>query len=101
MTIQVFVLGIWQTGPDQGSERVSSVLLVHAGDPFAVTFNWTGLEVWRTDNGTDWEHQSASGFGNRTNTASLVNNAILSFREGILIGTWNNFEGGALWMPER
>ena len=76
-------------------------LLAHDGNLFAVTFNeQTGLEVWRTDNGTVWEQDSANGFGNPSNTTSLWNNAILNYQGKIILGAWNNFEGGTLWMSE-
>lgn len=77
-------------------------LLVHDGNLFAVTFNeQTGLEVWRTADGNVWEQDSTNGFGHPNNTTSLWNNAILNYQGRIVIGTWNNFDGGALWMSLR
>jgi hypothetical protein len=77
-------------------------LLAHEGNLWAVTFNeQTGLQVWRSTDGTSWELDSANGFGHPNNSSSLWNNAILEYRGRILVGTWNNFDGGELWMSTR
>jgi hypothetical protein len=98
----------WQWEPvvgdgfgDPANIKIES-LLAHEGSLFAVTFNeQTGVQVWRSTDGISWELDSANGFGHPNNSSSLWNNAILEYRGRILIGTWNNFDGGELWMSTR
>ena len=83
---------------DVNNIKVES-LLVYGGMLYAATFNpLTGVEVWRSADGISWQQFSANGFGNSDNFATLWNNATLEYQGQILIGTWNDNDGGELWM---
>jgi hypothetical protein len=74
-------------------------LLVHDDLLYAVTFNpQTGLQIWRSDDAINWEQIISNGFGDSNNFSTLWNNAIIEFQGHIVIGTWNDAEGGELWM---
>ena len=65
---------------------------------YATTFNpYLGLQVWRSADGLVWEQVVANGFGDGNNDATLWNSATLLYQGRILIGTWNDVEGGELW----
>jgi len=58
----------------------------------------TGMEVWRTANGTNWEKTGSAGFGNAHNWASYWDHALVVFRGCLYLGTWNVSDGGEVWM---
>lgn len=65
---------------------------------YAVTYNEAmGLQIWSSANGTSWEQVVANGFGDSGNYSTLWNSAAIEYKGNILIGTWNNAEGGELW----
>jgi hypothetical protein len=64
----------------------------------AATFNPPmGLQLWRSADGTNWEQVTANGFGDSFNVSTLWNSATVKYQGQILIGTWNDVEGGELW----
>ena len=65
---------------------------------YAVTYNWAGLQVWCSSNGMNWEWVAANGFGDSGNFSTLWNSATAVYQGQIVIGTWNNYEGGEVWM---
>lgn len=73
-------------------------LLVYDDLLYAVTFNWQGLQIWRSVDGNNWEQIISNGFGDRNNFSTLWSNATLEYQGYILMGTWNNVDGGELWM---
>jgi hypothetical protein len=74
-------------------------LLVHDDLLYAVTFNpQTGLQIWRSEDALNWEQIISNGFGDSNNFSTLWNNAFTEFQGHIVIGTWNNVDGGELWM---
>lgn len=82
---------------DTGNIKIES-LLVHDDLLYAVTFNWQGLQIWRSEDAIHWEQIISNGFGDGNNFSTLWNNALTEFRGHIVIGTWNDAEGGELWM---
>jgi hypothetical protein len=65
---------------------------------YAATLNQAmGLQLWRSADGEGWEQVTANGFGDSNNRATLWNSATLLYQGHILIGTWNDIEGGELW----
>ena len=65
---------------------------------YAVTTNSeTGLEVWRTANGTDWEQVGFAGFGDSNNSAPYWDNSVAVFDNCLYIGTTNSANGGEVW----
>ena len=74
-------------------------LLVHDDLLYAVTFNpQTGLQIWRSEDALNWEQIISNSFGDSNNFSTLWNNAFTEFQGHIVIGTWNNVDGGELWM---
>ena len=74
-------------------------LLVHDDLLYAVTFNpQTGLQIWRSEDALNWEQIISNGFGDSNNFSTLWNDAFIEYQGHILIGTWNNVDGGELWM---
>jgi hypothetical protein len=57
-----------------------------------------GLQIWRSTDGISWQQIISNGFGDSANFSTLWNNATIEYHEQILIGTWNNVDGGELWM---
>jgi hypothetical protein len=92
----------WEMVIGDGFEDTSNIkiesLLVHDDLLYAVTFNWQGLQIWRSSDGTNWEQIVSNGFGDSNNYSTLWNNASTEFQGQIAIGTWNDAEGGELWM---
>ena len=83
---------------DSSNIKVES-LLVHDDLLYAVTFNpQTGLQIWRSEDALNWEQIISNGFGDTNNFSTLWNNAFIEYQGHILIGTWNNVDGGELWI---
>jgi hypothetical protein len=82
---------------DMSNIKIES-LLFHDDLLYAVTFNWQGLQIWRSVDGTTWEQIMLNGFGDGNNFSTLWGNALTEFQGHILVGTWNNVDGGELWM---
>jgi hypothetical protein len=62
----------------------------------------TGMEVWRTSNGTNWEQVGFAGFGDSNNIGPYWDNSIAVFNNRLYVGTMNWANGGELWqkVPE-
>ena len=83
---------------DTSNIKIES-LLVHDDLLYAVTFNpQTGFQIWRSEDAINWEQIISNGFGDSNNFSTLWNNAFIEYQGHILIGTWNNVDGGELWM---
>ena len=64
----------------------------------AFTYNrTTGIEVWRSNNGTDWEQVNIDGFGDSLNSSPYWDNSTTVFNNALYVGTWNNGHGGEVW----
>jgi len=64
---------------------------------FVVGNSTTGMEVWRSTNGTNWEQVGFAGFGNSNNYAPYWDNAVTVFNNTVYIGTDNSANGGQVW----
>jgi len=65
---------------------------------YAFTYNrTTGIEVWRSNNGIDWEQVNIDGFGDSLNYAPYWDNSTTVFNNALYVGTWNNGHGGEVW----
>ena len=53
----------------------------------------TGIEVWRTQNGSNWQQVNADGFGNRNN----VDGCITTFNNTLYVGTYNPSSRAQVW----
>jgi len=61
---------------------------------YASTSNWAGTEIWRTNNGTQWDLFVDSGRGNFHNSYT---SAAVVFDGKLYFGVFNQFEGAQLW----
>jgi len=68
---------------------------------FVVGSQVSGTEVWRSGDGTDWEQVSAGGFGNPNNIGTFLGNSVVNLGGGLYVGTWNEANGGELWLYLR
>ena len=73
-------------------------LRVFDGRLYAVAYNeQTGLEVWRTADGTHWEQVGFAGFGDSNNDGTYLDNSVTVFNNRLFIGTMNWANGGEVW----
>lgn len=74
-------------------------LIVSGSYLYAVAYNsTTGIEVWRTADGTNWERVSAGGFGDSNNGGPYWGNSVAVYNNRLYIGTTNWANGGEVWM---
>lgn len=99
----------WQSviQPGFGNSQNMSImaLVVVDGRLYATTYNYTtGMEVWRSTDGTNWEQVGFAGFGDVQNIySSWPDNGVLAWEDTLWLGTYNTASGGELWQyqPER
>jgi hypothetical protein len=58
----------------------------------------SGMQVWRTLNGTAWEQVATNGFGDSANVSSYWDNSVIVFSGGLYIGTETSANGGQVWL---
>ena len=92
----------WTRVVDSGfgnvNTRTWSALEVFEGSLYCVAGNWiTGMEVWRTTDGTNWVQVGFAGFGDSNNGAPNLDSAVTAFNNRLFIGTWNDANGGEVW----
>ncbi len=92
----------WSVVTSDGFGNVNNTsihaLLVFENRLYAVTYNYmTGLEVWRTADGTTWEQVGFAGLGDSNNSWTYWDNAIAAFDNRLFIGTTNWANGGEVW----
>lgn len=69
---------------------------------YATTFNFnTGMEVWRTVDGTHWEQVGFAGLGDSNNRGSYWDNGMTVFNDNLYLGTFNVANGGEVWQLLR
>ena len=93
----------WEPVLTDGFGNVNNIkiesLWVYQGILHAATFTQqTGVEIWRSADGINWTPFSANGFGNSNNFSTLWNNATAEYQGKVFLGTWNDIDGGELWM---
>jgi hypothetical protein len=77
----------------------TAVLVAHKDQLYLVAGNKvSGLEVWRTTSGMEWEAVSEGGIDNPNNAGVFSSNSVVSMKSRLLVGTWNEVEGGQLWV---
>ena len=94
--------GSWQKVADNGFGNVATrgmnALEVYSDTLYLVVANSaSGLEVWRTSNGTQWTQVGFGGFGDAHNLAPYWDNSTTIFDNDLYVGTWNNTTGGQVW----
>jgi len=93
----------WTKVVDNGfgnpNTRGSSALEVFDGQLyFTVGTYTTGMEVWRTADGTAWEQVGYAGLGDSNNRAPYWDNSVTVFNNRLYIGTSNHASGGEVWL---
>jgi hypothetical protein len=77
-------------------------LEIFEGFLYAVTYNATsGMEVWRTQDGTSWVQVNIDGFGDSQNRFPHFDNSVTAYKNKLYVGTWNRASGGELWQSLR
>jgi hypothetical protein len=79
-------------------------LIVHGKHLYSVTNNhpwngdYTGVEVWRTQDGVNWTQVNPDGFGDGNNQAGAYNNATVAvFHNSLFVGVHNWASGTEVW----
>ena len=71
-------------------------LVVFGGALYAGVYNdVTGVEVWRSADGTTWSQVNPDGFGDSNNNKT---SGAVVFNSRLLMGTSNTANGGELWL---
>lgn len=80
-------------------------LIVYKNKLFATTYNhpWnsdsTGMEVWVTEDGTNWEQINTDGFGDSSNRYDLSTGSVI-WNNQLYVGTRNSANGTEIWAYE-
>jgi hypothetical protein len=73
-------------------------LRVFAGQLYALTHNTvTGMEVWRTSDGIQWNQVGFAGWGDSNNISPYWDNSLTVYNNSLVIGTENLANGGEIW----
>ena len=81
-----------------GARRMPALEVLDNYLYLAIGNSFTGLEVWRTANGTDWDQIGFDGFGDANNQVTYFDNAVSILNGGLYIGTSNYATGGQIWV---
>ena len=86
-------------GFGKSENRRNTALEVFHGRLYAVVGNdVTGLEVWRTSNGTSWQQVGFNGLGTSNNIITYWDNALTVFGDELFLGTLPfRTGGGQVW----
>ena len=82
----------------QGARRMPALEALDGNLFLAIGSSFTGLEIWRTANGTAWEQIGFGGFGDAGNQTTYFDNAMTVFGNGLNVGTANYATGGQIWV---
>ena len=75
-----------------------TALLAWGSHLYAVAYNFqTGMEVWRTADGTNWEQVGFAGLGDSNNSDPYWDNSMAVHNNRLYIGTTNRANGGEVW----
>lgn len=76
-------------------------LEVHQNELFLVAQNLqTGVEVWKTADGTQWKQVGFEGFGDSNNETAYWDNGVTTFNGKLFIAISNFINGGEIWRYE-
>jgi len=82
---------------DSHSQLRSSLAQLGSSLYLVLGNNDTGLDVWRTLNGTAWIQSATEGFGNRNNRSSYFDNSVAVLGSNLYVGVVNNTNGIQIW----
>ncbi len=92
-------LPVISDGFGDSSNLKVDMLSVFAGSLYAGVANAeTGIQIWRSNNDLYWEQVNPDGFGDSNNVATMWNNSIAVLDGYMHLSTWNDANGGELWM---
>jgi hypothetical protein len=78
--------------------RGIAALLAFENALYAIAGNSaTGIEAWRSMDGTNWEQVSIDGLGDSGNQTAL-DRAVAVFGSSLYVGTVNSYQGGEVWL---
>jgi hypothetical protein len=78
--------------------RAIGALATFADALYAFTDNRaTGMEAWRTEDGTTWEQIGADGLGDGNNYSPYWDNSVAVFANHLHVGTRNPAHGTEIW----
>ena len=80
-----------------GSPSNNSIrsLRVFAGQLYALTHNTvTGMEVWRTSDGIQWNQVGFAGWGDSNNISPYWDNSLTVYKNSLFVGPENLANGG-------
>jgi hypothetical protein len=83
---------------DSATYRAPALEVLGSDLYFVVGNNTTGMEVWRTSDGTSWEQVGFAGFGDTNNSTSYWDNSVAVFDGSLYVGTVNSVSGGEVWL---
>jgi hypothetical protein len=86
---------------DPNNQKVETVFVFQNQLYVSVKNTATGIELWRSTDGTLWERANLDGFGDSHNTGSNWSNATADFLEHLYVGTSNVVDGGELWRMQQ
>jgi len=78
--------------------RAIRSLIDHDGNLYGFTFNrTTGMEVWRTSDGMNWNQIGIDGLGDSNNREPYWDNSVVTHDNLLYVGTTNTANGGEIW----
>ena len=80
-----------------GTHRCSTLEVFDGRLYCGVDNDITGMEVWRTTDGTNWNQVGFAGFGDSNNTGPGWYNSVAVFNNRLYIGTLNSANSGEIW----
>jgi len=81
------------------NNRAIMALFVYNQQLFAATTNSvSGMEVWRSIDGQNWQPANEKGFGTSDNRYPYWNNAQTIFKGALYLGSVSNGLGGKVWI---
>ncbi|MBL0268181.1 MAG: hypothetical protein IPP99_05860 [Chitinophagaceae bacterium] len=80
------------------SENQINSLRIFGTRLYAIIENFTtGIEVWQTTDGANWQQVGFGGFGDSNNSDPYWDNSVTVFNNNLFIGTTNWANGGEIW----
>ena len=91
-----------ENGFGDSENRAIRALVSSLGKMYGFVYNRkTGIQLWQTENGIDWEQLIGDGFGDANNLIVMWDTSVLVNGNEIIIGTWNKIDGGEIWKGEN
>jgi streptogramin lyase len=95
-----FENGLDSNGDGQVDNFKADAMIVHNGNLYIELGNWlgSGMQVWRSANGTTWQPVMKNGFGDPlSRQASFWKNGVVEFNNRLYYLVVNSGKGGQVW----